>query len=86
MPSANTQRNGATASTARAAAGATLPAATMGPAPSRASSRPAPRLASTDAVTPTIRSTPSALSGSCQLSRIDGHSRPRVELGTATLR
>jgi hypothetical protein len=86
MPAAKTQTDGAADSPARASAMAAVPAATIVPVRTRGSSRPVSTLAATDADTPTISSSPSRPSGWCQLSRINGHSRPRVELGTATLR
>jgi hypothetical protein len=43
-------------------------------------------LDSTEAVTPKASRRLRAPTGSCKLSRIDGHSRPRIELGSAILR
>ncbi len=86
MPPANTQTDGAAASPAKASAMAAAPPATIGPVGNRDISRPVSTLASTEPDTPMSSSSPSRPSGWCQLSRISGHSRPRVEPGTATLR
>ena len=62
---------------------ADLPAATSGPAGMRR--RPVRALAMTEAVIPDTSRIPSAPTGWPRLSRIEGHSRPRVEPGRATL-
>ena len=48
--------------------------------------RPVAALETTEAVTPNASKTPRAPSGSWKLSRIEGHTRPRVEPGNATVR
>src|SRR5439155_22611702 len=58
--------------------------ATSGPAGTR--KRPVTALEMTEAAMPGTSRAPSAPTGWPRLSRIEGHSRPRVEPGRATLR
>ena len=86
MPQANTHSDGVKASAISATAVSAVPAASNGPADSRDSRRPVTALAITVAVVPRASRRPRAATGSWKLALIDGHNRPRVEAGRATLR
>jgi hypothetical protein len=62
------------------------PEATKAPAVSLDKRGPVAALAMTDAVMPTARKMPRALTGSWRLTRTDGQRSPRVEPGKATTR
>ena len=74
------------ASTANATAVSTVPSARSGPTPARDRSRPVAALEITEAVTPNASKIPRAPTGSWKLSRMEGHNRPSVEPGKATVR
>lgn len=84
VPAIITHIEGARASAARASAISRVDAATNGPADRRR--RPVTALETTEAAMPGTSRMPSAPTGWPRLSRIEGHSRPRVEPGSATLR
>ncbi len=83
MPTANTHSAGARASAARAAAASAVPTASTGPQRARDRMRPVATLETTLAATPKASKIPSAPTGTPRLSRIEGHSWPRVEPGSA---
>ncbi len=84
VPAAITHIDGARDSAARASAISKVAPATSGPAGTRR--RPVTALEMTEAAMPGTSRMPSAPTGWPRLSRIEGHSRPRVEPGRATLR
>ena len=86
MPQANSHTDGVKASAISAAAVSAVPAASSGPAVSRDSRRPLTALAITVAAVPSASRTPRAATGRWKLTLINGHNRPRVEPGRATLR
>src|SRR5690349_3145781 len=82
VPTVITHIDGARASAARASAISRVAPAISGPAGTR--KRPVTALETTEAAMPGTSRIPSAPTGWPRLSRIEGHSRPRVEPGRAT--
>jgi hypothetical protein len=86
LPATMIHSAGAAASAASAALISTAPKANSGPCRTRARIRPVAALDTTAAATPATSTIPSAPTGSWMLIRIDGHSMPSVEPGSATLK
>src|ERR1022692_4361073 len=86
MQAANPHRDGARPSADNARADSMVPRARSGPTRTRDRMRPVAVLEITEAVSPNASNSPRAPTGAPKLSRIEGHNRPRVEPGRATLR
>jgi hypothetical protein len=82
----STRKDGAAPSTVNARATSVMPRAVRDPTLILDKIGPVAALAMTEAATPNARNIPKAPTGSWKLSCIEGHNRPRVEPGKATLR
>ena len=86
LPTAISQSPGVAASTASAMLTRAAPMARGGPGDIVRRIRPVAALDKAEAAAPAASTTPRAPTGSWMLTRIDGHSSPRVDPGSATPR